>query len=87
MAKTVPINMRVEARQHILLNKAAEVMNRDCAAFILDVACREAENVLLGQRLFQLDDDTFATFEEALDTPVPHNAKLKSLLASRSPWE
>jgi uncharacterized protein (DUF1778 family) len=87
MAKTAPINMRVEPRQHALLTKAAEVMNKDRSAFILEVACQEAENVLLDQRLFQLDDDVFAAFEVALDAPVPNNAKLKSLLASTSPWE
>jgi len=87
MAKTAPINMRVEPSQHALLTKAAEVMNKDRSIFILDVACREAENVLLDQRLFQLDDDTFAAFEAALDAPIPSNAKLKSLLASASPWD
>ena len=68
--------MCVGPRQHALLTKAVEVMNQDRTAFILDVACREAENVLLDQRLFQLDDDRFAAFEAALDAPVPDNAKL-----------
>ena len=57
MAKTAPINMRVEPSQHALLTKAAEMLNKDRTVFILDVACREAENVLLDQRLFQLDDE------------------------------
>ena len=87
MAKTSPINMRVEPSQHALLTKAAAMLNKDRSGFILDVACREAENVLLDQRLFQLDDDAFAAFEAALDAPVPNNAKLKALLASTSPWE
>ncbi len=87
MAKTAPINMRVEPSQHALLTKAAEVLKQDRSTFILDVACREAENVLLDQRLFQLDEDAFAAFDEALAAPVPDNAKLKSLLATRSPWE
>ena len=87
MAKTAPINMRVEPSQHALLTKAAEMLNKDRSTFILDVACREAENVLLDQRLLQLDDKAFADFEAALDAPVPDNAKLKSLLANPSPWE
>ena len=87
MAKTAPINMRVEPSQHALLTKAAEILKKDRTVFILDVACREAENVLLDQRLFQLDDEAFAAFETALDAPVPDNAKLKSLLASPSPWD
>ncbi len=87
MAKTAPINMRVEPSQHALLTKAAEMLKKDRSVFILDVACREAENVLLDQRLFQLEDEAFTAFEAALDAPVPDNAKLKSLLASPSPWD
>jgi uncharacterized protein (DUF1778 family) len=87
MAKTAPINMRVEPSQHALLTKAAHVLNVDRSAFILDVACREAENVLLNQRFFQLDDDSMAAFDAALEAPAPSNAKLKSLLANPSPWE
>ncbi len=87
MAKTAPINMRVEPSQHALLTKAAEVLKKDRSVFILDVACREAENVLLDQRFFQLDGATFEAFDKALDAPIPDNAKLKTLLAKPSPWE
>ena len=87
MAKTAPINMRVEPSQHALLTKAAEVLKKDRSVFILDVACREAENVLLDQRFFQLDGATFEAFDKALDAPFPDNAKLKALLAKPSPWE
>ncbi|MDA1372059.1 MAG: DUF1778 domain-containing protein [Proteobacteria bacterium] len=87
MAKTAPINMRVEPSQHALLTKAAEVLKKDRTVFILDVACREAENVLLDQRFFQLNDAAFAAFEQILDAPVPDNARLKSLLANPSPWD
>jgi uncharacterized protein (DUF1778 family) len=87
MAKTAPINMRVEPSQHALLTKAAEVLKKDRSAFILDVACREAENVLLDQRFFQLDGEAFTDFNTALDAPVPDNSKLKSLLVKPSPWE
>ena len=87
MAKTAPINMRVEPRQHALLTKAAEILNKDRSSFILDIACREAENVLLDQRLFQLDNEAFESFNSMLEGPVPDNTKLKSLLASTSPWE
>jgi uncharacterized protein (DUF1778 family) len=87
MAKTAPINMRVEPSQHALLTKAAHALNVDRSAFILDVACREAENVLLDQRFFQLDDDALTAFDAALEAPLPDNAKLKSLLTNPSPWE
>ncbi len=87
MSKTAPINMRVEPSQHALLTKAAAVLHKDRSAFILDVACREAENVLLDQRLFYLEDDDFNLFEAALNAPLPDNEKLRALLAEASPWE
>ena len=87
MSKTSPINMRVEPAQHALLTKAAELLHKDRSAFILDVACREAENVLLDQRLFQLNQEEFEAFESALIAPVLENAKLKALLQEPSPWE
>lgn len=87
MSKTAPINMRVEPSQHALLTKAAALLHKDRSAFILDVACREAENVLLDQRLFQLSDKDFEAFEAALAAPIPENAKLKALLNEASPWE
>jgi uncharacterized protein (DUF1778 family) len=79
--------MRVEPGQQALLTKAAALVNKDRTSFILEVACREAENILLDQRLFQLDNSAFLAFEEALDRPVPLNAKLQNLLSEASPWD
>ena len=87
MAKSAPINMRVEPEQHALLTKAAAILNKDRSVFILDVACREAENVLLDQRLFQLNELYFDAFEAALNAPVPDSSKLKKLLSKPAPWE
>jgi uncharacterized protein (DUF1778 family) len=87
MSKTAPINMRVKPEQHALLTKAAALLHMDRTSFILDIACREAENVLLDQRLFYLDEEEFEAFEAALEAPIPDNAKLRTLLAKPSPWE
>tara|TARA_R110001592_G_scaffold363223_2_gene681842 strand:+ start:756 stop:1022 length:267 start_codon:yes stop_codon:yes gene_type:complete len=87
MSKTAPINMRVEPSQHALLTKAAALLHKDRSTFILDIACREAENVLLDQRFFQLNDNDFRAFEAALTAPIPENAKLKALLNETPPWE
>lgn len=87
LARTAPINMRVEPAQHALLTKAASVLKKDRSGFILDVACREAENVLLDQRLFQLDELAYAAFEKALSQPVTKNVRLSELLKETPPWE
>lgn len=87
MAKTAPINMRVEPHKHALLTKAASLLKVDRSVFILDVACREAENVLLNRRIFLLDESTFNAFEAALTEPTPTNENLKALFAETAPWE
>lgn len=87
MAKTAQINMRVEPFQQSLLDRAASVKHVDRTTFIINAACREAEEVLLEQNLFQLDDEAFNAFQSALESPVPVNARLKSLLKEPSPWE
>ncbi len=87
MPKTAPINMRVEADQHALLTKAAALLHKDRSAFILDIACREAEQVILDQRLFHLNKEDFKSFEDALTAPIPDNVRLKKLLTEPSPWE
>ena len=69
-----------------MLTKAAELLHKDRSVFILDVACREAENVLLDQRLFNLNEVDFAAFNTILNAPVPDNGKLKRLLKTPSPW-
>ncbi|MGJ3495513.1 DUF1778 domain-containing protein [Piscirickettsia salmonis] len=87
MAKVAPINMRTTAEQFDLLTKAANALNTDRTSFILNIACREAENVLLDRRLFQLTDEGFDAFEVALDEPLTQSEKLKRLLIEPAPWE
>jgi uncharacterized protein (DUF1778 family) len=87
MSKTAPINMRVEPSQHALLTKAAALLHKDRSAFILDVVCREAENVLLDQRLFYLNEEDFEAFETLLVAPIAESEKLKALLTEPSSWE
>lgn len=86
MSKIATINMRVDATQRALLNKAAEALGMDRTSFILNVACKEAEEVLLNQRFFQLNDRQFQAFEAALNAPLEPQ-KIASLLEKQAPWE
>ena len=54
---------------------------------MLEAACLAAENTLLDQRLFLVDDDTFSAFQAQLDAPVADNKKLHNLLNKKSPWD
>lgn len=46
-----------------------------------------ATNVLLDQRLFELDEDQHAAFMQALNYPPAPNAKLRELMTEPAPWE
>lgn len=85
--RTAPINIRARQAQRDLIDKAAAALHKNRSDFMLEVACREAENVLLDQRFFQLDSVAFAAFQAALEAPVADNPALQELLASKAPWE
>jgi uncharacterized protein (DUF1778 family) len=81
------ITLRIDDARRDLIDRAAEASGKDCAAFIVDAATREAESVLVERRFFQLDDVAFQRFNEALDAPPADNPRLRKLLAKRAPWE
>jgi uncharacterized protein (DUF1778 family) len=81
------INLRVSKRQKKLIDQAAELMERSRSDFMLDVACREAESLLLEQSRYSLSEDKFKKFLAALDEPPKQNPKLRRLLKTKPPWE
>ena len=85
--RTENINLRVTRDQKALIDRAAEALGRNRSDFMLDVACREAESVLLDQRYFNLDDDAFQRFTAMLDAPPADNPGLTRLLKTKAPWE
>lgn len=87
MAKTTPLNMRATPEQVALLTKAAAAVDLDRSAFILETACREAQNVLLDQRFFMLDDAAFSKFQAALQTEIPTPEALKASVKKGLPWD
>ncbi len=85
--KIAPINIRALEDQRALIDKAASSLNKTRSDFMLEAACQAAENVLLDQRLFLIDEDTFNAFQAQLDAPVADNEKLHYLLNQKSPWD
>jgi uncharacterized protein (DUF1778 family) len=83
--RKAPINIRALAAQRNLIDKAAAALNKSRSDFMLDAACREAENVLLDQRLFFLKDKELEAFEAALKAPV--SEAIKTLMVTKAPWE
>lgn len=85
--KIAPINIRAQKDQRALIDKAASSLNKTRSDFMLEVACQAAKNVLLDQRLFLVDDETFNAFQAQLDAPVADNERLRYLLNQKSSWE
>src|SRR5258706_15011111 len=81
------INLRASQRQKALIDRAADALGRNRSDFMLEIACREAEEVLLDLRYFTLSSEEFKRFTAMLDKPPASNARLRRLLKTKAPWE
>ncbi|PZN75495.1 MAG: hypothetical protein DM484_18470 [Candidatus Methylumidiphilus alinenensis] len=73
--QTRNINIRAKRTQRDLIDQAAEFLGKTRSDFMLETACREAEDVLLDQRVFTLDAEEFKKFQAMLDAPPSENPK------------
>ena len=87
MQEPVTISIRAKARQRDLIDQAAERLGRSRSDFMLEVACREAEDVLLDQTFFALDDKAYKKFQGMLDHPPEPTDKLRRFLRGKTPWD
>lgn len=90
MAQTqepVTISIRAKAGQRDLIDQAADRLGRSRSDFMLEAACRQAEDVLLDQTYFALDAKGFASFQALLDKPPAPTDRLRRTLKAQAPWE
>ncbi|EPL4527058.1 DUF1778 domain-containing protein, partial [Enterobacter asburiae] len=66
---------------------AAEILHKSRTDFILEMACKPAENVILDRRVFNFNDEQYAEFIDMLDAPVEDDASIKKLLARKPQWD
>jgi uncharacterized protein (DUF1778 family) len=83
----VTIRIRATAAQRHLIDQAADRLGRSRSDFMLEAACRQAEDVLVDQTCFNLDAEKMAAFQAMLDDPPAPTDRLRSLLSAPSPWE
>ena len=86
-ARDININIRAKRTQRDLIDQAADLLGKSRSDFMLETACREAEDVLLDKRVFMLDPEDFRRFQAILDAPQVANARLQKLMATVAPWE
>ena len=83
----VTISIRAKSGQRDLIDQAAERLGRSRSDFMLEAACRQAEEVLLDQTYFALDAQAFADFQAMLDNPAAPSERLRRTLRAKAPWE
>jgi len=81
------INLRVKPHARSLIDRACAITDKTVTEFVLDAVCREAEDVLLDRRLFNLKETRNQAFVAALNAPTKSNPDLKKLLSRKPLWE
>jgi uncharacterized protein (DUF1778 family) len=85
--RDVKINIRAQQNQRDLIDRAAKAQGKSRSEFMLESAYQKAQEVLLDQCFFGLDEVKFQEFVERLDAPPTVNDKLHTLLTTKSPWD
>lgn len=85
--RDVNITLRAPAKIKDLIVRAARLVGKSRSEFMLESACKCAEDVLLDQRFFRLDEKRHAAVLKNLSEPPRPTAALRKLLAHKSPWE
>jgi uncharacterized protein (DUF1778 family) len=81
------INLRIETQTSQLIDEAAAVLGKTRTDFMVDSARALAIDVLLDQRLFVLEGQSYDAFVDALDNAPAPGPKLRALLARKPAWE
>lgn len=81
------IQIRTSAEAKAILNRAAALRGQKLSEFMLQSARRQAEETILDQRTFFLDDNAHMRFLAQLDLPPAPSAKARTRLNRKAPWD
>lgn len=81
------INLRASAEERAVIDYAASLVNKSRTDFILELAYNEAQNIILDQRMFMLDDERYAAFIEQLEAPLENTEGRNRLRDVKPEWE
>jgi len=85
--RDITIKLRAKLSLRSLIDRAAAALGKNRSDFMLEMACREAESVLLDQRYFSLDEKSFKKFRQELDKPPGENVRFRRMLSTKAPWK
>ena len=86
-ARSARLGLRATPEQEMILREAAQVRRKTLTEFILESACQAAQDTLLDQRLFLVDDNRYQTLLELLERPADDNPGLQRLFSTPAPWD
>ena len=81
------ITMRIPSSTRDLIDSAAASLGKTRTEFMLDTARRQAVDVLLDRRVFNLDEAAGEAFAQLLAEPVAPNDALRDLMRRDAPWK
>jgi len=81
------IQIRASAEAKAMFVRAAELRGQKLSEFMLESARHQAEETLLDQRAFFLDDKTHSRFLALLDAPPEPSAEARARMNRKAPWE
>ena len=85
-SKRQTLNIRINAEERGLIDRAARVCGKTRTDFILGAARRAAETALLEQTLMRVGPDAFRAFLARLDAPPQPNERLRKTMQAPLPW-
>jgi uncharacterized protein (DUF1778 family) len=86
-AKSKRINLRASDQQESLLRRGAAERGQTLTDFIVESACREAEETLADQRVFVLPEERWSALMKALDRPAEVHPRMQRLFEEPSAVE
>lgn len=78
------VNLRIDEIRRNLIDKAAKLQGKSRTEFMVEAAYKEAEQTILDQKIYILDEVDCEYLSRTDHQPDP---KLVKLLKSKSPWE
>lgn len=81
------INLRAQASDKALIDRAAELLGQSRSSFMLAAAVQRAQTVLADQTRFVLDEEQMTRFMAALDAPMENPEGFLKLMNRTPLWE
>jgi len=83
ISKTERIDVRANLHVKQLLQEAARACHKSVSEFLLDAGITAANQTLADRRRFELDDEQWQAFQQALERPVKSQPRLERLLTEK----